>query len=362
MNQNYYNRNRDYNNNNNNEKYNITQKKLIIDYVNRNVDFSKYRYKLLEFTNHLNYVNNSEYVIPNYNGSNCLIIFVKINKYYYSVIIDKKSIVNRIPIEQIRFNFVKVKLSHEIYNGTIFEGTLLNIKNDRIKRFVINDVYKFLGHDARNDFIKNKLMNVKSYISNNLNDDDNNCELVVNVVYDISKIEELIKIYSLQLKFNRFINGVSFINQISGQKYIYLYKNNNIGNLDHQKNTKPVLEYNNNNKNDNLKHSKNTNPIMECTNNDNNLIFRLKKTNVDVYQLALSEIYKENGKKFVKYKKCGIALIPTYECSLYCKNIFDEKLKQSLLFECNYNKENDKWVPVKYVESGLPDDISKLKK
>jgi hypothetical protein len=69
------------------------------------------------------------------------------------------------------------------------------IRNDKIKDkfFVITDTYYFRGQNMVNENINNKLINITSYLDNNLKTDKNNSiNLTVNKLYELSDINKLI--------------------------------------------------------------------------------------------------------------------------------------------------------------------------
>lgn len=333
------------------------EKTEILNYITSNVNFNNYRYKIMTDTKDLQYLNNMKYTMPNYCGINCILVFVKIRTKYYSVMIEKKSIVTKMNIDHVKITSVKYYLTSDIYKGSIFDGMLLlNNHNLGKSKFIINDVYKFFGNNVQSENLKTKFMNVSSYFKNNVSN-NSDVHIVVNSVYDINLVKNVIENYSKSLPFNNFIKGIAFVPEISGDKSIFLFKNSVECGVENnaRKNYGNV-----NNKNGQNKCGQNKYDRNKCDQNTN-LVFRLKKMGVDVYDMSLAEIYYEDNKKYVKYKNCGIALISTKECSAYCKQIFDEKLKQTLLFECKYVDNKKKWEPVKYVDGTLPSNYNELK-
>ena len=67
--------------------------KKVIDYVYNNVQVQKYKYTILEKEDDLQLLRkNKYYAAPNYNGTYCLFVFLKIMDRHYSVLIDKKTL------------------------------------------------------------------------------------------------------------------------------------------------------------------------------------------------------------------------------------------------------------------------------
>ena len=54
----------------------------------------------------------------------------------------------------------------------------------------------------------------------------------------------------------------------------------------------------------------------------------------------------------------GIACIPNYEKSVFLNEIYNQSDKKEIFVECSYNKDFEKWEPVK--ECNRVDNISVL--
>ena len=88
----------------------------------------------------------------------------------------------------------------------------------------------------------------------------------------------------------------------------------------------------------------------------------MKKTEIiDVYHLYLGQKVIEGEKKLFKYKKIGIAYIPTRECSFFCKDLFCKTTEDYVLVECKYDSNKDRWIPFKQsIDKKRPDLIDKI--
>ena len=72
---------------------NIKIKKQLIFNIYNSINLSKFKYKLIEYENQLELLNHNKYMIsPNYNGINCLLIFMKLGSKYYSFLYKNNKI------------------------------------------------------------------------------------------------------------------------------------------------------------------------------------------------------------------------------------------------------------------------------
>jgi hypothetical protein len=76
-----------------------------------------------------------------------------------------------------------------------------------------------------------------------------------------------------------------------------------------------------------------------------------------VYDLYIKE--KETLKKY------GFACVPNMKSSKFIRSIFVENdinndINNDIIVECNYNKQFDKWEPVKHIPGGNVSDIKLL--
>jgi hypothetical protein len=307
-------------------------KSNIIEYIYTKIDLQKYKFRLLEYTDDLKHLEKVNYNISsNYYGLNCLLVFLKIQDKYYSVLLDKKTLTynkENLKIDDITFTPARISMPESIYKGTILDGIVLSSN----KTFIINDMYVFRGDSSIHDKIKYKLINIDKFLTiQKINQNtDNNIELVVNPIYDINNIRGLIYNIIPNAKYTNYIKGVCFNPEISGIKLIYLFSNS----------AKDIKQETN----------------LEMSNNipdDIVLNFRFKKTDtVDVYELSLSEIFNKDGKKYVKYKKIDIAHIPSCAISKMCREYTSSN--NNIIMECKSLK--NKWVPLKLSDKTKPDD------
>jgi len=216
------------------EKYNGNPKllknekirKKVIDVLYKMIHLSNFRYKLLETENDLALLKQTKYYIsPNYNGTNCLLYFIKINNEYFSFLIDRSTLkydIRQVDINKIRIIPISIRLDRDVYNGTIIDGILLYQPVNGQKVFVINDVYYLCGDNLTKDKMKYKMLNMQTYINNNIVEDPvtNDIKLHVSYIKPATDILDFAKSDMYELPFKQHIKGVIFYPEISGTKLI----------------------------------------------------------------------------------------------------------------------------------------------
>lgn len=325
---------------------NFQVKEQIIEYLYSTVELSNYKYKLIEYEYDLPLLKEKLYFVsPNYNGIHSLLVFKKIKDKYFSFLIDRKTLtynINQIDYEKVKIIPIYVHLDESIYNGTIIDGVLLYNNINGMKNFVINDIYYFRGTNMTTDKITNKILNISTYLEKmNCNHEDSNIIFIINKLYPLNEIQQLVNIYIPKSKYNKSIKGLSFYSEFSGTKLIYLYNN-----CSHEKiESSPEMEIKSNSPEKKSVRVKSPTSLMSS--GTLVLTFKMKKTDIiDVYNLFLGEKVIENNKKILRYKKIGIASIPTKECSFFCKEIFDQISDDSVLMDCKYDESKNKWIPI----------------
>jgi hypothetical protein len=317
----------------------IEIKRQILEYMYSTIQLSDYKYKLIEYEYDMTLLKEKSYFVsPNYNGIHSLLIFIKIKDKFLSFIVDRKTLTYS--IKQIDYSKVKMipvffNLDKEIYDGTIFDGVFLYNNINRLKHFVINDVYYFRGKSLANDKITNKILNIGSYLETIKNDSvTNNIVFIVNKLYPLNEIQQLVNMYIPKSKYSKSIKGIAFYSEYSGTKLIYLYNN-----CSHENKEEPAIP-----KDSPKMVSGNSGTSTVAT----TAVFKMKKTEiVDVYHLFLGQKTTDGSKKLFKYKKIGIALVNTAENSAFCNESFIKANTDELLMECKLDMDKNKWIPFK---------------
>ncbi len=389
-------------------------KRELVEYVYRSLELSRFKFKIIENEEDLSLLKNTKYLSPNYNGINGLLVFKKINDKYFSCIIDRRSLAynyKQIDINNVKITPINIRLSMSIYDGSIMDGVILysnnnsnnnNGANRYQKTFVINDIYYLNGQNLIDDRISNKMINITQYMKQHYSQDKrlNNVEFLINTLFPMSDIKRLIDVDIPQSRHKSSIKGLSFYPELSSTKLIYLFNNGlsnknlnddepyvngvtKIGAKFSKRSEEEDVAYGSGNRNQNKDRDKGSVKEEQYVERKPNVpknvpvrdpkiqvvdeivaIFRLKKTDtVDVYSLHLCKKIDKDGKHFVKYKKFGMAYIPTKDCSYFCKDMFDNTDKDNVLVRCKYAEDKEKWIPYEQAPKGtkLPDSTSVVK-
>lgn len=365
-------------------------KQQLLEYVYNTIELSNYKYKLVEYEYDLPLLKEKQYFVsPNYNGIHSLLIFIKIKEKFLSFLIDRKTLTYN--IRQIDYNKVKMipvyfRLDKEIYNGTIFDGVFLYNNINGLKHFVINDVYYFRGKDMSSDKITNKMLNVSTYLETiNQDTTENNLVFIINKLYPLNEIQQLVNMYIPKSKYNKSIKGIAFYSEYSGTKLIYLY--NNCSREETQTQSQPQTQQTQESHQreshprdshsqtyaqskakvhqkpvDNDEYVEDVRPSnVKVQSGASTGIFKMKKTDtIDVYNLFLGEKIVDGAKKLFKYKKVGIAYVPTKECSFFCKDSFVKSAGEDILVECKLDADKNRWIPVKLVTNKKRPDLTDI--
>ena len=318
---------------------NIETKTVLISYLFRVLELSKFKYKLIKEREDLQPLNSKKYYVSgNFAGINSLLIFIKLRGKAYSFTIDRRTLgysISTTKFENVKLYPARVRLEESIYNGTIFDGSFINIDGKR--EFIINDVYYFRGKDMASDNIYYKLLNLVSYFTKNYTYDNklSNLELIVNKLYKLDEIDNLIDNI---LPTDKNVKGIAFYPEIStqAQKLIYLFKDKTNREPTPIKIDSPV---------DNI-----FKLDLSKLKDNQILTFKMKTTNIeDVHKLYLIHKNKNNNKTIIKSIKIDIAYIPDISTSKMCREAL--KNKTDILMDCKYDKDKNKWIPIKQNKS-----------
>lgn len=272
---------------------NYVIKKKILDYVVKNVEFYKMKYHLIESEDDLLDIKNNDYILlPNIVGDDYIFISCRIKEVYYVVLIEKKTIdFKNLNYNNINMICVKIRLKLETYNGTIFQGRIVNIGGCCV--FIINQVYMINGI---NNINYNDFNNVDNFIKSSYIYDDNMNVILfkVNRSYNVDKINYLIKDKLLNSKYK--FSSIDFISNDKTYRYYF-------NSLDFEK--------------------------KEC-------ILYGKLIDIDVI-----ELYSNNINNNIK--RIDIAHIPDIKTSRICnKHISNKDLT---IIKCHLDYKYKKWIP-----------------
>lgn len=364
----------------NGNNYNLDVSKQLLNYIYSSVEMSKYKYNILKTEDDLHMLDIQKYkVSANYNGINCLLLFVKIRDKKYSCLIDRRKLsynLSQIDYDALKIINVRVALDETIYNGTIIDGTYI-MQNGK-KKFIISDCYRFRGQDMTNDKISIKLLNMKTYLDMNYKPSNiiNTVDLIMNKIYELDETEKLITSEIPKSK-NMQIRGLVFHPILSGTKLIFLFNNTHVSPNDNVDKNNYAYIHNNNKNNVTEKSNDNKKNISYVCKTDENIFMTLQIKNtaiIDVYKLYAVEQIDGSSlgktKPVYRTKKLGNAYIPTIECSHMCKTLFLDNgvgsasnAKSRILVKCKFDKDKNKWIPVEQeLNQQRPSSIDQLEK
>ena len=217
---------------NHSDDIDLQMKNLIISKIYEMIDLSKFKYRLIETIEDMEIFNKFEYSLSaNYAGTNCLLVFLKINDTYHSFLVDRKTLsynFSQLNLSNVNIIPIKVRIDRSIYDGTIFDGIYIENPRTGERTFIINDFYYFCGTNTTHDKLQSKIGTIAEYIPKNIKDDPliNDILITVNRLYSYGDIEKLV--YKIIPKVNGYvIKGITFHPEISGTKLIYLFEKNN---------------------------------------------------------------------------------------------------------------------------------------
>ena len=117
-------------------------KKKVIDYLQNNVDIYKIKNNFILDENDLLTIKNENLsILPNIVGDDYIFVSIKHNGMYYAVLVEK----NTLDFEDTNYNnlniiSIKIRLANKTYDGTIFDGRIVNLGG--CCAFIINKIYK----------------------------------------------------------------------------------------------------------------------------------------------------------------------------------------------------------------------------
>ncbi len=353
-------------------KYDISEKKLVIDYIYSKINISKFKYKLLENYTDLSSFQDSNkfYVSANFSGSNCLLVFCKMKNKNYSFLVDRKTLsfnADQIKYDSVNITPINIKLDNSIYQGTIIDGIFIKHDKKREKFFVITDMYMFRGVSTEKDKINMKLSNIETYLDYNMKSCQN-LILTINKLYEFDSIDKLVN-EDIKKTHDFHVRGLSFYPEFSGTKLIYVFNDDkdkkflNKSATDKEPQKEIITHVKNTVQPSESKKTKITYSVKDSYKKDDIcFVLELRKTDItDVYKLFVVEEVEKEDKKILKTKKMGIAYVPTKDCSQLCKDVFSKTVNNRALFKCQFDSNKNKWVPIEEAKyNKVPDKISKI--
>ncbi len=314
-------------------------KTKIIDYIFSIIELSKYRYNMLENIQQLNFLKmNEHYVSPNFKGFNYFLLFYKFKdniqknkESSYCIAIDKKNLSyhkKSIDIKKVFMFRIKIFASSSIFMGSLFDAKLIK------DIMLVKDCYYLMGNNICEMEMNEKMIYLDSIIANQFHKDYcPNFKLKINKLYKYNMLEEIVKkvIPNCELE----ITGLIFYPFKSGVSYIFTEKTIGDKQPFNQNNTKIVS-----NDSYNMIHQ-----IKEfLTNRTYSYEINGVKKQLIVEPTSITDVY--NLYEINDNNKIGIAHIPNYKVSTYCR----ENIKDKIKCLCIFNKQYNKWIPLNIVD------------
>ena len=380
-------------------------KDVLLDYIYDKIDVGAHRYvPIQDMSNIYPLKIKKHYVTANSCGINSFMIFTKKNNKHYNHIIDRRSIsYKRSALDKsiVRITQFKSGVDIKYYDGTIFDGILLNsnLTNNDKQIFIITDVFNLCGKNMLQMDYKIKMNLLLNFLPTITNNED--IELVIHRPYEINQIQTLFQ-ESIKNDIKKYnIKGITFFPEFSDKKLIYIFdksdditKNKLYSNMfdnthilidnsqtnNQQTNNQQTINQQTNNSKINNQQTNNSQTNNSQTNNS-----QTNKNNLQTNNILINNDVNDNRKKILKFyltdaeiiddiilnfemcktqtfdvfrlyaifyiknvyikKHIGIAHIPTFELSLQCKKLFENETK--LFVECKFDIYKNRWIPVK---------------
>ena len=282
-------------------------KKKILDFLLNNIEPYNFKYYNINEEKTLLKIKNTQYFVsPNISGENFIFIAIKINGIYYNVLVNKSFTedIKNINYNNIIMLSIKIRLCNNSYNGTIFDGKIVNLGGCSV--FLINDSFMLYGenllqNDISNRYEKtNKFLDESYIIDNNMNVID----FRLNKLTKIDDIKDLV--YNRMKKSKYDFDSIIFSPKTNLEKYIY--------------------------------------NLIDVKDINLEKLMYGKKIDTDVIELFTKD--QEN-----ELRRIGIAHIPTIKCSKICTEHITDKLT---VIKCKLNTTFKKWEPIEiYMDSNI---------
>jgi hypothetical protein len=282
------------------------EKFQIINYLYETLEPEIYSTKFIESENDLLELKNNKYhVLPHFVGGKYLLLFKSIKECDYCVLINKSSLREStadINYNNIKIISIKLRTKPITYSGTIFDGTLINVKGKNM--FIINNSYYLGGKNILEYTLEERYTLIDNYIEDNIINDNHMNNIIKPVLNQLSSYDDLKELVYNKIKKSPLpINGIIFVSDRVDINYVFIEN-------------------------------------VSITNDDKiYATFQIRKTPItDVYDLFL-----DTNKDIARY---GIAHVPSIKCSHFCLDLFKNKKRHDIiLVDCYYSHKFKKWIP-----------------
>lgn len=281
-------------------KYDVKSK--IFNYLINNVNDYKLNNNFVRSKDNLNELLDEDYkILPNIVGEDYIFLCKRLNDKYYVVLIEKNSLdLDNINFNKINIISLKIRLNCKCYDGTIFDGRLVNLGGVNV--YIINKVFMLYGNKLNGLNLDDKFDKVNEFIDNSCIIDSNMNSVLfkLNRLYNINEFDDLVsdKLVSSKYKFS----SIDFVKSDFSKSYRLYFSN------------------------------------QDSKSNYVNILGKL--IDVDVVELFT----KDNINKI---KRIGIAHIPDISTSLLCNKYISNNELCNL--RCKFNFRFKKWIPLEII-------------
>ncbi len=314
-------------------------KNKIIDFLYSKLDLSKYRYIMLNNTQKLKFLHENEhYVSPNFKGYNYLLIMLTINNNQYCVAIDRKKLSyhkSQLDMKTIQVIQINLKTTDTIYNGTIFDGKIIQTNSGHI--FLVQDCFYLMGNKMLEMEMSQKMNQLDSVLKTNFKKEKQpycvNFEFKLNKLCKYDELESMIKnLPNLSIP----TNGIIFYPKFSGVNVLHIEKKSDKVDIN-TSNNEQIEQKSYHIIHDFVNFLKSRTYSYES--NGKQKVYWLSRTLIpDVYDISENP----NGDKE------GIALVPNLKISQLCDDVIGDK---PVKFNCIYSNKWKKWIPLSTVSN-----------
>lgn len=309
-------------------------KKKVLEYLYNSLNLSKHRFIMLNTVNKLEFLKETEhYVSPSFKGFNYFLIFMTIEGKKYCIAIDRRKLSyhqEQLDLKTVFMVKVNVKTTENVFNGTIFDGKLIESSGKFI--FLIQDCFYLMGKKILDMEMKEKMVHLDNILKLHFMENNvcTNFSFKINKLWSYNELEDLIR--NIIPNCSISCNGLVFYPKLSGIFIIHIEKKvdkvnieTSQGQMVESKSYDLIYNF--------VDYLKLRTYSYEKGNKTRK--FWLSKTIIpDVYNIS----EKENGERI------DIAHIPNIKISHMC----NETIKDDAFvrFNCVYHTKFKKWIPV----------------
>jgi len=313
----------------------LDTKKEVINFLYKNVELDKFRFKMLDNLSKLEELkNNPHYVSPNFRGINYLFICMKIKQQNKTFLIDRRKLKyqkNNLNLKEIKIIEIKLNANPIFFSGSIFDGKMIDKKY-----FLVFDCYFLFGKENISQEMNTKYFTLDKVFSTHLGDKPcSNFQIKINKLYQYEEIDNLINQILPTIKLPT--NGIIFFPKYSGICTIF------------NEPKKEIVKYNSNDNNNELSNvSSDYDMIRDLSEYLSQRTYHYENFNMkNKFTIIKTDIPDVYTLKDENDKKIGIAHIPSLKISHQVKDWL--KNKKYTKVECVYHKQFDKWIPIRNI-------------